>query len=147
MIISSFGAIFSPIAIFIILALIYTIYHNNQKAKNERHRRDDSDNFRKLLTFAEEFKKANPRKIGHFLAFCRFDFGVLYMVFVESGKKVKDALIENNYLDEANKHDWYAPDGEVFNLINEGFDWYLEKDERLYALPYGQKNRRKKIVF
>jgi len=147
MIMSSFGAIFSPISIFIILALIYTIYHNNQEAKKERHQRDDSDNFRKLLAFADDFKKKNPKKTGHAIAFCHFDFGIVLMIFVEDGKTVKDALIENNYLDEANKRDWYVSDGGSFVLLHEGFDWCLERDERYYSTSYAQKNRRKKVVY
>ena len=139
-----------PIIVFALLAIIYTLYKKWSSEKNKRHVLEDKENHRKLYSFAETYKKENPKSSGHFLALCRFDGDISDMLFVKDDQKVSDVLKEKDLLEDAKTHDWYVADGNgyhtEFYLLNEGFDWYLQKDECWYYVPGAPKNRKKKVL-
>ena len=125
-------------------------YNKYKKEHKRRLELENDENSRKLYAYKDQFKqqKENKGKEGFFLAVCYFDTGIRNTLFIEYDKKVKQALEEAGLYEEMSRLDWYASRSNgyftEFYVLNDGFDWYLDRDELYYATPGKPKKRHKR---
>lgn len=135
--------------VIIILLVVSGMYYKYKKEREKRLTLEDHANRRKLRDFEDQFKRQeeNEKKRGYFLAMCYFDDGVRYLLFVDEDSTVKQALENEGIYSEVTKLDWYASRyGEYstdFHLLNDGFDWYIERNELYYATLGKPKKKHK----